>query len=251
MFGPNFLVLKKDLSDYWRSFIRLLYPAHCLSCRVPLLIDETYLCSSCHQTIQLLKVPLCIRCASPLPPYGSYRSLCGPCSSHRPYYDRGFALVRYEEPVKTVFHHIKFGKKIWLLRLFAPLVEQCSNRLNVSDYDMLIPVPLDSKRQRERGFNQAQAIAGMLKRSNPNRNLGIREPLVKWKRTLPQSQLTRHERLKNVEGVFSVRKRSLVHGKHILLVDDIFTTGSTINECAKLLKEEGAERVDFFTIARS
>ncbi|MBI4358842.1 MAG: ComF family protein [Candidatus Omnitrophica bacterium] len=116
---------------------------------------------------------------------------------------------------------------------------------------MIIPVPLDSRRARERGFNQALIIAKMLKRTDKKNTPPIVPLLRKVKKTLPQSQLRREERLNNLAGAFTIRKQRGIRGKQILLVDDIFTTGSTINECTKVLKEAGADRVDFFTIARS
>ncbi len=116
---------------------------------------------------------------------------------------------------------------------------------------MIIPIPLDSRRERERGFNQALIIAQMLSELNPKNAPQIRGVIAKKKRTLPQSQLKREERLSNLENAFFLKQKSVVQGKQVLLVDDIFTTGATINECARILKEDGAERVDFFTIARS
>lgn len=183
-------------------------------------------------------------------PYGDQRSVCGPCRSQRPHYDRGFAFVLYQEPTQTVFHQIKYGKKPWLLKIFAQLLLTFSRSPEINAYDRIVPVPLHVQRERERGFNQAFVIARTLARFN-HRKLRIDHLLIKKKMTLPQSRLPRTERLKNVRGAFSIKKASRVRGQHILLVDDVITTGSTVNECAKILKEEGAARVDFLAIARS
>lgn len=115
---------------------------------------------------------------------------------------------------------------------------------------MIVPIPLHPQRERERGFNQALVIARMLKQSGI-RSVRIEQLLEKKRRTLAQSQLRRAERLDNLRGAFSVRKKDLVRGKHILLVDDVITTGSTVNECARTLKAEGAARVDALALARS
>ena len=240
-----------ELNSYCRSLIRILYPANCVLCQIPLVLDETYLCASCTQRIEPLKAPTCLKCARPLPPYGNHRSLCSPCRSERPYYDRGFALVPYQESVKTIFHQIKFQKKLWLLKIFSKWLREFCSAYETRNYEMIVPIPLDATRERQRGFNQALVIAKMLERSNSKTFPQVSKLLKKKKKTPPQSQLRRQERLNNLEGAFSVKKRGLVRGKQILLVDDIFTTGSTINECAKILKADGAERVDFFTIARS
>ncbi|MBI4394737.1 MAG: ComF family protein [Candidatus Omnitrophica bacterium] len=239
-----------EFNCYWRSLLRILYPAACALCRIPLVLEETYLCRTCILKIEPLKDPKCIKCAHPLPPYGTYKSLCSACRSARPYYDRGFALVPYEEPVKSIFHQIKFGKKLWLLKIFTKILHRFSKSIDLKNYELIVPVPLDRSRRRERGFNQAYVIAQMLKRSAQTSSIQISE-LLRKRRTLPQSQLRREERLSHLKGAFSLRKREGANGRQILLVDDIVTTGSTINECAKTLKENGAERVDFFAIARS
>lgn len=245
MFQPG-----KELKRYWRSFLRIIYPASCTACHLPLYMSETDLCRMCREAIEVLKAPLCLKCASPLPPFGSPRATCSQCRSERRYFDRGFALVKYEEPVRTVMHQLKFHQKPWLLRVFSPWLEALDGSNRFRNYDLIVPVPLDRRRELERGFNQALMIARTLTRVN--RNTGpVRQILKKRKRTLPQSQLKREERLVNLNGAFSLQKRTRIAGKQVLLVDDIFTTGSTINECAKTLKEGGAECVDFLTLARS
>ena len=240
-----------ELNYYWRSLIRILYPAVCVLCQIPLVLEETYLCESCIPKIESLKAPTCLKCARPLPPYGNQRSVCSPCRSERPYYDRGFALVPYQESVKNIFHQIKFQKKLWLLNIFLKPIRHVQSSIEIGNYEVIVPVPLDSKRERERGFNQALIIAQMLNRSNQKHIPPICNVIQKRKKTLPQSQLRRQERLSNLEDAFCLKKRDRIRGKRVLLVDDIFTTGSTINECAKILKENGAEQVHFFTIARS
>ena len=239
-----------ELNHYWHSLIRIVYPASCVLCRIPLILEETYLCVPCFQKIEPLKNPACFKCARPLPPYGNH-SICSPCRSERPAYDRGFALVPYQEAVRDIFHQIKFQKKIWLLKVFRKLFHRFQFSVEMKNYEAIIPVPLDSRREWERGFNQALIIARMLNRLGENNEPLIHNVLRKKKKTLPQSQLRRQERLSNLEDAFYLRKKNAVRGKRVLLVDDIFTTGSTINECAKILKAGGAERVDFFTIARS
>jgi len=242
----------KELNAYWQSVIRLVYPASCPVCRIPLLLNERYLCSHCTLKIKSIPDPKCIKCARPLPPYGPARTLCPACISKRPAYHRGFALVTYEPQVKTIFHEIKFQKKPWLLKVFSKLLSDfVHSSLTLTHYDLVVPVPLDWRKARERGFNQAELIARMLEKTNSKSKIKVCQMIKKTKKTIPQSQLKRSERLNNLNRAFSIKRPGEINGKHILLVDDIFTTGSTVNECARLLKEHGAERVDFFTIARS
>ncbi len=235
--------------DYWqRSLIRLLYPANCVLCKTPLLVAEMHVCRLCSKKIQPLAQPLCLKCARPIPPFDGHAS-CASCRSERPYYDRGFALVEYDEPAKSIFHQIKFERKPWLFEIYTHLLTQSFSSF-FNDYELIIPVPLDRARERKRGFNQALMIAKMIKRIHSS-ELAIEKIVKKTKHTAPQSQLKREHRLNNLTGAFKLAQPKAVAGKNILLIDDIFTTGSTINECARILKENGAGRVDFFTLARS
>lgn len=239
-----------EFNYYWRSFIRVLYPANCILCKTSLLLDELHLCLLCRQKIQPLPKPLCIKCARPIPLYEPFTS-CSSCRSERPHYDRGFALVEYDESTKSIFHQIKFEKKPWLFEIYQELLKNSLPSLGFGDYEMIVPVPLDGGRERKRGFNQALIVAKMIKQTQPADDLPIRKLIKKTKKTVPQSQLRRNQRLNNLNGAFRLDGSESISGSNILLIDDIFTTGSTVNECARILKEHGAQRVDFFTIARS
>ena len=218
---------------------------------MPLLLDEHHLCLLCKHKIKPLSEPLCFKCAHPLPPFDDRYRLCSHCRSNKPYFDRGFSLVEYDEVTKHIFHQIKFQKKPWLLDIFNDLLKESLGQMDLNNYDMIVPVPLDSSRERKRGFNQAVMIAKIMKQLHPLNTADIQRMIRKDKKTLPQSRLRRNQRLCNLENAFSVKRSPLIEGKNVILVDDIFTTGSTVNECARILKENGAERVDFFTIARS
>ena len=239
-----------EFNYWWRSLIRILYPANCILCKTPLFLNELHLCLLCKQKIQPLSAPTCLKCARPIPPYESFTT-CSSCRSERPYYDRGFALVEYDEPTRLILHQIKFEKKPWLFEIYLDLMQKLYPAFPLNHYEMMIPVPLDSRREQKRGFNQALMIAQLIKRLNPSNHLPIKKFIKKTKKTMPQSQLRRNQRLTNLNGAFELEGADEVSGKNILLIDDILTTGSTINECARILKENRAERVDFFTIARS
>jgi len=178
-----------------------------------------------------------------------YRSTCAPCRVHKPFYSRGFALVIYQKPTDKILHQIKFSRKPWLLAIFHDRLRDFASSPHMQTYDYLIPVPMDAGRQRERGFNQASIIARMISKWHPDR-VKVTDILKKKKHTLSQSQLTRLDRQRNLSGAFALKRNRAVTGKQILLIDDVFTTGSTLNECAKLLRSHGASRVDFLTIAR-
>ena len=244
------LALGKEFKLYVRTLARLLYPPACAICRIPLLIEENHVCNDCNDCIEAVHPPACVRCTQPLPPYGQNSSLCQSCKSTRPHYTQGFTLVLYQESTRTIFHQIKYGKKPWLLNIFSERLKGFASRLDMNHYDLFVPVPLDPKRERDRGFNQSKLIAQILKRYTKS-PICVESVLMKKKKTNPQSRLRRLERLDNLNNAFAVRNRKRLDGKRVLVVDDVFTTGSTVNECAKELKKAGAERVDFLAIGRA
>lgn len=245
MFG-----LATELKYHWDAFLRLIYPAVCILCETPLLLEERYLCPDCAGKIRPLQPPACFKCARPFPPYGNHRSICNDCRAERPFYDRGTVLTAYEEDVKSILHQIKFYHRPWLLKIFEPLLSRLPAETFCA-YDVIIPVPLDWFRELDRQFNQALLIAQTLKRLHPELGGPIRLLLKKVKKTMPQSRLGRSERLHNLTDAFRLARPKAVQNKKVLLVDDILTTGSTMNECAKTLKESEALEVDFFTLARA
>ena len=116
----------------------------------------------------------------------------------------------------------------------------------------MVPVPLHSSKLRQRGFNQAELIARAALRSADWRNLRLEtKALVRSRETVSQAGLTRHQRRQNIRGAFRVRKPDLVRGRNILLVDDVFTTGATVSECARVLLRAGAQSVQVATVARA
>jgi len=177
--------------------------------------------------------------------------MCRSCRSTSPHYDRGFSLVAYQDAVKAIFRQIKFRNKPWLLNIFITHLQRLANSGRLGHYDVVVPIPGDPKRDRKREFNQAFVIAHMLKRLRHTERIVVKNVLVKKRSTLPQSGLGRRDRLKNLSGAFATKARVTLRGKKVLLVDDIVTTGSTMNECAKLLKSQGARQVDFLTLARA
>jgi ComF family protein len=228
----------------------MVYPAMCVLCRIPLLVNEIYVCLECKNNMKKNPSPNCQRCASPLPPFGPRNTTCHSCRFKKPPFDRGWSLFLYRYPVNKILYQVKFGGKVWLLNLFASAIKENISFCDYQDYDAITPVPPDPSRKRERGFNQAQVIAKMISKYSV-RNVKVISLLEKKKRTKPQSMLSRHERYGNLKGSMATRSHSFIKGKRVLLVDDVVTTGSTLSECAQLLKLRGAKTVDFFTVARA
>lgn len=227
--------LLQTLSFYRESLLRLFYPAFCAGCEVLLELQERGLCEICQGRLKQSR----------------FRPSEERIRVSLVYGDEGWALFRYEDLVKEIFHKIKFERRRGLLQIFhSELVDFLRRRPRFSHYDLLIPIPMDPMRRIEREFNQASVLAQNIGRILPKIRLGTRI-LLKKSSTPPQSFKGRRGRWINLNEVFRVHQAARIQGKKILLVDDIFTTGATLEEGAKTLKAAGAKQVGFFVLART
>jgi len=183
--------------------------------------------------------------------------LCGECIKTPKKYNRARAAAAYDDLLRAAILDFKYRGKTALAKpleniLFAAFLHYFDN----NQIDLVVPVPLHIKRFRQRGFNQSfLLIVNWLKKvskSDPENSFQIyRHALERYRQTKPQSGLDRKERASNLKNAFRLQNPSAVFGKNILLVDDVYTTGSTVNECAGVLLKGGAKRVDVLTLARA
>lgn len=221
--------------------LRRLLPCHCRLCQAPDPSDLG-LCAGCLNDLPGL-THACSRCARPLPPHQADPT-CGACQSHPPAFDRCIALFPYAAPLDGLLLQLKFGQAVHLARPFAALL--AVRVQSEAPPDCILPVPLHPRRQRERGFNQAIEIARPLAR-----RLGCTLDLdtcVRTRATPPQTRLSARQRRRNLRGAFTLTRAP---ARHIVLLDDVMTTGSTLNELATLLRRGGAERIDVWVCART
>ncbi|MDH4318542.1 MAG: ComF family protein [Desulfobulbaceae bacterium] len=245
--------LQKNGRQAWRcwldSLVDLFFPAHCLQCRLRLSQDKKLLlCDDCLEQLSYITPPYCVRCGHPFLAGESH--LCGTCLITPPAYDRVRSLAFYQEPLSNLLMALKYQGDISVL---STIGELCQTYLALESFaqqvDLIIPVPLHPARLRKRGFNQAQLLAACC---FPDQIHLLRpDVLMRRKNTIPQTQLSGVERRQNLSGIFVLSKTVSMRGKRIILVDDVFTTGSTVNECAKVLRRAGADEILVFTPARS
>ncbi len=234
-----------------RRCLHMVFPMNCRTCDKALEDDPIpFFCQRCWDRIEPIRSPSCPRCAHPFPsPHALAHSpehLCGTCRKHPPAYHRVWTPYAYQSPLKEAIGLLKYRGKTHLAPALAHLIAQ--THPTPSNVDVLIAVPLHPDRLREREYNQALLLAHHLGRQW---NLPVLiDVLRRTKPTPPQTSLTRRERLKNLRRCFAVATPSAVEGKTTLLVDDVFTTGTTVNECAKALRKAGAEAVYVQTLAR-
>ena len=235
-----------------RQASRLLLPSDCTACRKPLIDDPTpFFCRRCWELVRPLQGPSCPRChrpyASPAATLYSPTHECHDCRTSEPHYSHAWAAYAYCPPLQDAIALFKYRGKVALADSLGTLLAQALPR-NL-DVDQLMPVPLHPNRLRRREFNQslllADRIAPILRRPVSFRNL------MRILDTDPQTTLPRSVRLHNLRKAFALRLPHEVQGKRILLIDDVFTTGATANECARTLREAGAADVAVLALARS
>ena len=195
-----------------------------------------------------LTAPFCERCAQPYPAAVSGPFTCANCGGTEIHYDQARALFLSRGDVRDVIHRFKYDRVFWLRRwLIEWLVAGFERHFAGRRFDAIVPVPLHPLRQRDREFNQAEVLAeGLARRTG----LPLLRALRRVKSTDKQSTLDRRGRRENLRGAFELAKGTVVRDTDLLMIDDVFTTGSTVNACARVLRAGGARRVDVLTVAR-
>ena len=231
-----------------RSLFSGLFPARCIACHGKVDHRESDICSECIGEMPLNK-HCCPRCAVPLAKEHPNGVICGRCIRQQPAFDYSYSLFRYEGIIVSLIHQLKFSQKIGHARsLGALLAEGSAEYVNKNGLpDGLLPVPLHRRRLRQRGFNQSSELARMLasRWSCPV----IFDEVERGRKTESQTGLSAKQRKKNIRGAFTLA--SEVTFDHVLIIDDVVTTGSTVNELARLLKKAGVKRVGVLSVARA
>lgn len=222
--------------------LSLLYPRTCCFCGT---IEERGICDACREKLVYVKEPRCKKCGKPI--RQEEKEYCYDCS-HRDFaFEQGKSVWLHKEPVSSSIYQFKYHNK----RIYADFYAEEMFRLYGSwikknGIEVIIPVPLHKKRRRRRGYNQAEILAKHLaEKSGIPMNA---KAVVREKKTVPQKALNEKQRKKNLENAFAVTQRWQGE-KRVLLIDDIYTTGSTMDALAKELKKKGVEKVWFLTIS--
>ncbi len=235
-----------------RRAIRFFLPNHCSSCNSLLTDDPNpHFCSGCWSAISHMPEARCARCDHPFPsPIATIYSpnhVCQLCAERPPSYTKAWTLYPYTPPLQHAIRLFKYQGKV---SLAAPLAALMIARLpSLNPVDVIMPVPLHIERLRQREFNQSLRLADHI-----GRHLHIPVMYTNLIRIIPtpaQTTLSRKSRLKNLRRAFVVRHPHMIVNKRILLIDDVFTTGTTVNECAKALRKAGSADVFVITLSRT
>lgn len=235
------------------NLLNLAYPAACGICGVKLSgipEEAASMCDSCLTGVKRNPAPYCKTCGRSLRGAAESVDICWECRGRRFNYERSWSCFLYEGAAREMLHLLKYSKKFSLSDTFCGLFVRFmrDNPLIAADVDAVLAVPLYHTKLREREFNQARLLAEAAAKEFGFSDLSA--CLNRIASTRPQSELDRAQRLENVKNTFRAKNGFLLKGKNMLLVDDLFTTGATMNECAGVLKEAGANKIHCLTFAR-
>jgi competence protein ComFC len=235
--------------ELFEAAASLLYPPVCALCGGKTRAGE-YLCEQCEGKAMRIVAPFCQQCSEPFEGAITSAFTCTNCAHREIYFDAAVAAYRGRGIVRQIIHDFKYARQIHLRHLVAHWLLGAfdDERLRGRQFDLIVPVPLHPTRQRERGFNQAGLLAELL---SARISIPCKPLLERIRYTTTQTALDRAERMENLHNAFRLRKKTDVRGLHVLLIDDVLTTGSTLSECARMLKRAGAISVYAATAARA
>lgn len=224
-----------------KLMLELLYPAKCPFCGR---IVPEGICGRCREKVITVREPLCKKCGKPV--RNEREEFCYDCKEKSHLFEDGRSLWVHQSPVSEAVYAMKYQNRRIYGKIFGnEMAEKYGQYLKERQVDLIVPIPLHKKRKRKRGYNQAEILARTL--SEAVKIPMADDVLIRVKETCPQKSLNDKERRRNIRGAFEVKKR--LTGRKIVLIDDIYTTGSTLDEAAKTLLGAGAEKVYFLTIS--
>jgi ComF family protein len=225
-----------------------LLPPHCIACRAP--ADQFgRLCGDCWSEVDFIAPPFCAACGIPFDYDLGEDAVCPSCAAAPPAFDRARSAMRYGPVAARLVVGLKHGDRTHLVPSLGPWMARAGADV-VDDADVVVPVPLHRRRLIARRFNQSLFLARDLAR---DAETALATDALRRRRATPsQAGLSRDQRRRNVGGAFFVadKRRHLIAGKRVLLIDDVLTTGATVSACARALRQAGAVHIDVLTLAR-
>lgn len=222
--------------------------AHCWLCHDKTL-NNTVLCQACHDDLPWI-THACAICALPLAATNTPALICGDCLQQRPHFDRAWTLFHYQSPIDHLITALKFHEKLSYTRLFADqFIKKITHEWYLHEKlpECIIPIPLHKTRLQERGFNQALELARPIAKT-------LHIPLdyhsvSRIRATAAQSSVPAAKRLSNIKQCFQVNHK--INVNHVAIIDDVMTTGNTVDEFARVLRQSGVNKIDVWCCART
>ncbi|MEZ3444464.1 MAG: ComF family protein [Lachnospiraceae bacterium] len=225
------------------ALVNMVFPRRCPVCDEIVPMGDGLICSRCRTRPQYIREPRCRRCGKQLA--DGMTQYCHDCRQRRHVYDYGYALYDYQSMRKSIYR-FKYGNRCEYAAFYArDICGKLADELRMMDADSIVPVPVHASRKRERGYNQAELVAAELSRLTGIRMYG--DLVRRVRKTVPQKELTIQERQNNLKKAFNITTNVVKLNKTIL-VDDIYTTGSTLDAVAMELKRHGVKAVYFIAL---
>ncbi len=219
--------------DFLNNLLFLIYPKICGICGK---IGNSYLCEQCKNKLEKNSI--------------FANKIINYSNNSTKYFDEYAYIFEYNLIIREKIIQYKFGNKAYLSKMFSEFFMKNEKICGfLKKYDIIIPVPMTNKKIRKRGYNQTQLIAKIVAENIDTLTLE-NNVLVKYKENKVQSKLTKLQRAENVKNVYKLQDTEIIKGKNILILDDVYTTGATCNECARMLKQAKPKKVGIITIAK-
>lgn len=219
----------------------MMFPKICLLCAMPGLD----LCETCSENLELVGDSFCPVCGLVFA-RGVAAHVCVDCTNSKPFFDQHRSLYVFDGPVRQLMHRLKYSADFAVLGWIETQWQMFG--VIFDNVDLIVPIPLTNAKLKQRGFNQSLELAKLYSRDKTHK--ASHDVLTRVKETVSQTGLNRDERFQNLQDAFRIADKTRVQAKSVLLIDDVFTTGATINAAAKVLKQAGAARVFAMTVAR-
>jgi ComF family protein len=239
------------MSPFWRALGDFFFPPKCPLCGESLEENpDDRPCPVCLAGIKFFSHPRCPRCGLGFRETPGEDHLCSGCLTEERYFTKARALGPYEGLMEEAISRFKYRGSSRLAKVLGTLLAEYNDPdFPFSEFDLILSVPLHPQRLRQRGFNQSLLLARRISRMH---SIPLDFTALQRSRpTQPQTQLSGSERQKNIRGAFEVRRPAVIAERHILLIDDVFTTGATVEECSRVLLKAGAKQVDVLTLTRA
>ncbi|MDD3368973.1 MAG: ComF family protein [Lachnospiraceae bacterium] len=236
-----FIQIVRQLIEF---ILELVYPGRCPVCDEPVKQFGTLICPGCRGKMQYIKAPRCFRCGKSLKQED--KEYCHDCSRLSHGFDQGRALFTYRSVADSIFRFKYMNRREYSRYFGTEIADKLGDVIKKWEPDALVPVPLHPSRKRKRGYNQAELLADVIgsKMSIPVQKGWI----VRTRRTTPQKELSALERQNNLKRAFKIRLHD-VKLNTIIIIDDIYTTGSTVDAMSAVMRENGVQRIYFITLA--
>lgn len=240
------------LKELWVAGVDIIFPEYCPGCNSRLNITDSDLCSQCWGRVrEIIAQPFCTHCGKTAANYEIFNNRCHNCQDTKSKLDFVLRVAGYESPLKDMLWQLKYSGQSRFDRFLGELAaDMALARPEFRDIDYVVPIPLHWIRQFRRGYNQSELMAAAMTRKlrHIGLNMQLSCDLVRVRNTPPQTTLSEAKRRANLAGAFAVRPDHKFQGKKICLLDDVTTTGTTLETAARILRRAGAKSVGALVI---